>query len=173
MKLTDQEVVKLVLQGDKDKFEILVERYFDKLHRYAMRLLNFNDQDADDVVSTSMLKAYQNLAGYNPRLKFSSWIYRITHNEAVSLIRKNSKFFSFDPFTSSISLIPGQKDVDISKIEVEKVLDQLSAKDKNLLVLFYLEQLSIKEIAEILKTTPNSVKSRLSQARKKAKKLIK
>ncbi len=173
MKQNDQDIVKLVLQGDKDKFEVIVERYYDKLHRYAMRLLNFNSQDADDVVSSSLLKAYQNLAGYNPRLKFSSWIYRIVHNEAVSLIRKNSKFFSFDPFTSSISLIPGKKDVNISKLEVKQVLDKLPPNDKNLLVLFYLEELSIKEIAEILKTTSNSAKSRLSQARSKAKKLIK
>lgn len=173
MNQTDQQIVSSVLSGDKDKFELIVEKYYNKLHRYASRLLNYNSQDADDATSSAMLKAYQNLAGYNPKLKFSSWIYRITHNEAVNIIRKNSNFFSFDPFNSSINFIPGQKDVNISKVEVEKVLTQLKEKDKNILVLFYLEELSIQEISEVLKSTPNSIKSRLSQARSKAKKLIK
>ena len=172
MTLTDQEIVRLVLEGVKEKFSLLVERYYERLRRYALRLLNFNDADAEDATSSALLKAYQNLAGYNPKLQFSSWIYRITHNEAVNLIRRNSKFFSFDPFTSSLGFLPGQKDVDITKLEVEQALAELKPAERNLLILFYLEELSLKEIAEILKSTPNSVKSRLSLARKSARKIL-
>ena len=169
---TDQDLVAKVLQGDKEQFTLLVERYYDKLNRYALRLLNYNEADAEDATSAALLKAYQNLGGYNPKLKFSSWIYRITHNEAVNLIRRNSKFFTFDPFTSSLSLLPGQKDVDITKLEVEQALSKLKPNERNLLILFYLEELSLKEIAEILKSTPGSVKARLSLARKAARKTL-
>ena len=171
MTLTDQDIVAQILQGAKEQFTLLVERYYDKLRRYALRLLNYNEADADDATSSAFLKAYQNLAGYNPKLQFSSWIYRITHNEAVNLIRRNSKFFTFDPFTSSLAFLPGQKDVDISKLEVEQALSKLKPNDRNLLVLFYLEELSLKEISEILKSTPGSIKARLSLARKAARKI--
>ena len=122
MALTDKEIVKSVLEGNKKDFELIVERYYEKLKRYSLRLLNYNEADADDAVSNSLLKIYQNLGGYNPKLKFSSWAYRITHNESVNIIRKNSKFFSFDPLTSSLQFFVGQEEININKIDLEKIL---------------------------------------------------
>ena len=172
MPQSDTDLITLTLSGDEKAFETIVERYWDKLHRYTLRLLNYNQADAEDATSTAFIKAYQNLAGYNPKLKFSSWIYRIAHNEAVNIIRKNSKFFSFDPFTSSLSLLPGKADVDITKLEIEQALSKLKPADRNILILFYLEELSIKEIAEILKSTPGSIKSRSPLARKQARQTL-
>lgn len=170
--MTDKEIVESVLSGNKDDFELIVEKYWDKLNRYCSRLLNYNTEDAQDAVSNTFLKIYQNLAGYNPKLKFSSWAYRIAHNESVNIIRKNSKFFTFDPFSSNLQQFVGKDDVNISKIEVEKTLASLNSSDRNLLVLFYLEEKSINEISEILKASPGSIKTRLSTARKKARKFL-
>ena len=171
--MIDQEIVESVLSGKKDDFELIVDRYWEKLNRYCSRLLNYNEQDSQDAVSNTFLKIYQNLAGYNPNLKFSSWVYRIAHNESVNIIRKNSNFFSFDPLSSSLQAFIGKADVNISRLEIEKILSKLNASDRNILILFHIEELSINEISEILKASPGSVKSRLSIARNKARKILK
>lgn len=169
--MTDTEIVKQILQGNDILFSILVDRYYNKLIRYAKHILKYNQHDAEDAVSQTFAKVYKNLAGYNPSLQFNSWIYRICHNEAVNIIRKNSKFFTFDPLSSSLQFYTGQKDVEISKLDVEHVLTKLPIKQRNLLVLFYIEEFSIKEIASMLKSTPGSIKTQLSHARSQAKKI--
>ncbi len=88
--LSDQEVVKLTLEDNKN-YKELVNRYENKLLRYIKRILYVANEDAEDILQESFIKAYKNLNSYNPKYKFSSWIYRITHNEAISYLRKNKK----------------------------------------------------------------------------------
>ncbi|GAB4148046.1 MAG: RNA polymerase sigma factor [Patescibacteria group bacterium] len=171
--MTDQELVYQTLHHDKELFVQLVERYQKPILAYCSRLLNYNQVNAEDVASSAFLKAYSSLASYNPRLKFSSWIYRIAHNEAVNFIKANAKHFSFDPQDSYFhNFFQPHQDLKLTIEELGVILNKLTLPDKNLLVLFYFEELSIFEISEILKTSENSVKSRLSQARKKARKLL-
>jgi RNA polymerase sigma-70 factor (ECF subfamily) len=115
------------------------------------------------------LNCYKHLAGYNPRLKFSSWLYRIAHNESVNLIRKKSKYYVIDPTTIEITADP--KDSVYNSDDLHKVLNQLNLKDRNILTLFYLQELSLKEISEVLKISLSAVKVRLKRARDKAKQI--
>lgn len=170
--MTDTELVKLCLDKDKEYFREIVERYQAPIQRYAMRLLNFHQEDAEDVLSQTFLKAYTNLAGYNPKLKFSSWLYRIAHNEAVNLIRKKSKASITD--LEKASHLGEKIDFDKpSKEDLEKILGGLKVDHRNILTLFYLEERTIKEISETLKISEGSVKVRLNRARNSAKKLVK
>jgi RNA polymerase sigma-70 factor, ECF subfamily len=171
--LTDQQIVELSLNQDKNQFGLLVEKYQRQILAYTARLLNFNQDDAQDVASNAFMKAFINLASYNPNLKFSSWLYRIAHNEAVNFIKKNSKHYSFNPQDSDYLKIQNYDFEKPKREDLEKILSKLSPTDRNLLVLFYFEEKSINEISEILKTTTGSVKARLSQARVKAKKFVK
>jgi len=85
--LTDEELVKLALE-DQAVFLWLVERYRAKLLRYINRLTNVNDDDAEDILQDVFIKVYLNLNDFNGDLKFSSWIYRITHNQVISRHRR-------------------------------------------------------------------------------------
>jgi RNA polymerase sigma-70 factor, ECF subfamily len=171
--LTDSEIVHLTLTEDKNYFGLLVEKYQRQIRAYTARLLNFNQHDSEDAASNAFMKAFINLGSYNPKLKFSSWLYRIAHNEDINCIKKNSKHYSFNPQESNYLEITNF-DFDKPKREdLEKILAKLSQTDRNLLILFYFEDKSINEIAEILKTSTGSVKARLSQARQKAKKFVK
>ena len=77
--LADEEIVKRVQSGDAERFGVLVERYEPRLHRYAKKILLDGDE-ADDAVQEALIKAYVNIQSFDATRKFSSWVYRITHN---------------------------------------------------------------------------------------------
>ena len=87
--LTDEEIVVKTLQ-DKQFFGEIVDRYEAKLTRYIARLGVRNPEDQLDVLQEIFLKVYKNLNGFDRSLQFSSWIYRISHNEAISWYRKKN-----------------------------------------------------------------------------------
>src|SRR4030065_1487483 len=94
-KLTDEKIVELVCKKDKELYSQIIKRYQDKLIRYANYLVG-EDNYAADIVQESFIKAYINLNGFNTKKKFSSWIYRIVHNEVINLIDKNKKNIGLD-----------------------------------------------------------------------------
>lgn len=168
---TDQELVACVLAGDKESFRYIIERYQRRIHAYIATTIGYHQQDVEDIASGTFIKVYTKLALYNPRLNLSSWIYRIAHNEAINYIKKNKRhiILGLEEFHAlSAATLDFDKP---TKADIEAVLRLLNQSDRDILIWFYLEELSIREIAEILKTSENSIKSRLSQARKKAKKL--
>jgi len=95
--LSDNELVKIICQKDVARYDEIIDRYQGKLFAYLYRLMG-SKEDADDVLQDVFLKAYENLKSYDPKRKFSSWIYRISHNEAVNYIRRKSlkKFISWE-----------------------------------------------------------------------------
>ena len=86
---SDQELVVQAL-FDPEAFSQIIERYQDKLLRYIMRISNVSVQDAEDILQETFIKAYSNLNDYDHSLQFSSWIYRIAHNQTISSYRKRS-----------------------------------------------------------------------------------
>ncbi len=170
-KLADTQIVEIILDGDKQAFAEIVNRYQHKLIVYLARLLNLNQEDAKDCLSETFIKTYQNLALFNPSLSFNSWIYRIAHNLAVDLIRKKSKFYSVDFETLPIPAQTKHQE-NPYKEELERVLSFMKIEDRNILTLFYLEELSLKEISDMLKTKPNTIAVQLKRAREKAKAII-
>ena len=84
---SDPELVELSLKN-KEFYGFLIQKYQDKLKRYILRISGGVYNDADDILQDVFIKVYKNLNDYDPELKFSSWIYRITHNETISFLRK-------------------------------------------------------------------------------------
>src|SRR3989339_1902800 len=94
-KLSDEEIVEKVRSTDRDLYAIIIERYQGKLLRYVTHLIK-DEHMATDAVQESFIKAYINLNGFNTKKKFSSWIYRIVHNEVINIIDKHKKSIVFD-----------------------------------------------------------------------------
>ncbi len=84
---TDEEIITLVL-SDKHYYAEIVLRYEEKLTRYVRRIAQLTLEELEDLLQDIFVKAYININGFNPTLSFSSWIYRITHNETMTLMRK-------------------------------------------------------------------------------------
>ena len=171
-KLSDEQVVQLVRQKDKELFSEIINRFQKKLLRYAIYLVN-DDQMGADVTQNSFIKAYINLKSFNTKKKFSSWIYRIVHNEAINILNKNKKTL---PMIEEIDYDSGidMEDELIKKEIIEKThncLDKMPILYKAPLSLFYLDEKSYEEIGDILRVPTSTVGTRISRAKSIMKKL--
>ncbi len=168
--LTDEEIAKQVQNGNAQAFGLLVERYEEKLKRYARRFLLFDD--AGDVLQEIFLKAYANLKGFDPSRNFSPWIYRIAHNEFINFIKKRGKepVPFFDPDT--IFPHPVAKDNPVrelqnseAKVMMEKALSELNPKYREPLILYFFEDMPYEKISEILQIPISTVGVRLNRGK--------
>lgn len=156
----DQELVTLIIEGDVDKYGDIMNRYEQKLLRYVIYLAR--DQiSAEDVVQDTFIKAYENLRGYNPKYKFSSWIYRIAHNETMNAIKKDKHFdHSVDVDlvdNSTESTIITEIDNKILNNNLKICLNEIDIKYREILMLQYFENMKYSEIADIIHIPPSTV----------------
>ena len=174
---TDEEIVKLSLEN-QDYFLHIIKRYKLKLYRYVLRLSNIDPEEAEDILQEVFMKVYQNLNDFDDSLKFSSWIYRITHNQVISNFRKlkarpQKAGFDLDDdlvknIASEFSFVD-KIDIKILRSNILKVLDKMSAKYKEVLVLKFLEEKSYNEISDIIKKPVGTVGSMINRAKKEFK----
>lgn len=171
-KLTDEEIVKYVLKEDQESFLEIVLRYQDKLLRYA-RLLTQDEIKSVDVVQNSFIKAFINLNSFNPKLKFSSWLYRIAHNEAINLIikHKNETSLLDDMDFKSDEDIEIDFDKKITQNKVRECLIKIPIKYSEPLELFFIEEKTYEEISDILRLPISTVGTRIKRAKILIKKI--
>lgn len=170
--LTDEELIIRVRTSDKELYSKIVERYEKKLLRYADLLIKNKDK-AEDIVQQSFIKAYVNLNGFNTNKKFSSWIYRIVHNEAMNIIKKYKKE------------TPLKLDADFKSAEnveeeylrkelinsANNCLNEMPVIYREPLALQYLEEKSYDEISDILHLPIGTVAVRIKRAKALMKKI--
>ena len=176
---TDEEIVIEVQNGGVDSFGVLVDRYEQKLLRYAKKFL-LEREDAKDLVQNVFIKSYSNIQGFNPSRKFSPWIYRIAHNEFINAIksRKNKEtvsIFDFDilfPHLASKESAEEELNREDVKKTIGQSLDKLNVKYREPIVLYYFEDLDYKEIADILQIPVSTVGVRLKRGKTLLKKIF-
>lgn len=170
---TDEYIAGQVQTGNVQSFGTLVERYEEKLRRYARRFL-FGYTDAEDLVQDVFVKSYTNIQSFDTSRSFSSWIYRIAHNEFINAIKKKGK--EPLPFFDADTLFPhpkasSQPDTDLAKQELLDMLngslEALDPKYREPLVLYYYEDMDYNQIAEVLQIPASTVGVRILRARNK------
>ena len=171
--LSDEELVGLVRSKDQELYAEIVKRYQEKLLRYAQTILKDPDQAAD-AVQQALVKAFVNLNGFNTKKKFSSWIYRIVHNEAINLIKKHHQEHSLEGNEWPEEILHDKNQATVQeKLEgkelkktINQALDKISLKYRSVLTLFYLEDKTYEEISDILKIPTSTVGVRLNRGKK-------
>lgn len=168
---TDEQLAVLVREKDQELYNEIVKRYQDKLLRYARRLTN-NSPDSEDIVQDSFIKAYKNLFAFNEKQKFSSWIFRITHNEAINALKKHhrevlvgDRHFLFELRHES-KTISDTMDEKLLHQKMRNNIDKLPIKYKDVLVLFFLEEKSYEEISDILRLPMGTIATRINRGKK-------
>jgi len=175
----DEEIAKKVQSGDIDAFAALIERYEQKLTRYARKFFRDSD-DVKDLVQETFIKAYSNIQGFDAERKFSPWIYRIAHNEFVNALKKKKSrdtvsIFDFDVFMPHLIAKETAEDrakQNEIKTALDEYLGKIGLKYREPLLLFYFENLDYKEIADVLKIPASTVGVRLKRGREMLKNLI-
>ena len=169
---SDESLAGNVQSGDTEAFGMLVERYEPKLLRYGRKFLP-RAEDVEDIVQDVFLSAYQNMRSFDIERRFSPWIYRIAHNAFVNAIRKHSRnpltMMDFDTFIAHHAVDESEnherEDAEMKAL-IERGLEKLSPKSREILVLYYLEEFPYQELAEILRVPIGTVGVRLMRAKK-------
>jgi RNA polymerase sigma-70 factor, ECF subfamily len=178
---SDAQIVSLAL-GDSAYFECLVDRYEAKLGRYIRRIAGLDPETIEDVLQEVFLKVYKSLNDYNEAYSFSSWIYRIAHNEAISHFRKTSArpesvSLESDEGENLLSLLPSKIDLageyaqNETALRVRELLFRLPEKYRSVLVLHFLEDKGYDEISDILRLPPGTVATNIRRAKEQFKHL--
>jgi RNA polymerase sigma-70 factor, ECF subfamily len=171
---SDEEIAKEAIRNP-DFYFFLMRRYEDKLLRYIQRISGVSAEVAQDILQEVFLKVYQNLLGFDFKLKFSSWIYRIARNTAISYWRKNKrdwKNFYLEDNEKLKNSLEAQDDMEremLRKINIEnvnKIMLQLKPIYREVLTLKFLEDKNYEEISDIIQKPTGTVATLIFRAKK-------
>ncbi|MCL2838429.1 MAG: sigma-70 family RNA polymerase sigma factor [Oscillospiraceae bacterium] len=176
--MNEAELIHKAQTGDVRAFEQLVEEYQQSVFNLAYRMIG-NHEDAADMAQEAFIKAYFNLSKFKGNSKFSTWIYRIATNSCLDEIKKRKKTPTYS-MSDSIEIEEGEITREIedksSNIEenfereeqlkmVNKAIGRLQENHRIIIIMRDVNNMSYEEIAEILKCSTGTVKSRISRAR--------
>jgi RNA polymerase sigma-70 factor (ECF subfamily) len=162
-------------KGDPNAFEALVRSVQRAVYGLALRLLN-SEAEAAEVSQEAFLRAYQNLHKYDESRPFDLWVLAITRNLCLDLLRRRTKVRTeqLEPMSEVLpSGAPSQEEGAIARQErqsLEEAMTTLSAEDREVLALYYVQKRTTKEIAQILGCAPGTIMARLFRAREKLRK---
>ena len=169
----DNTYITKVLEGDRNAYAYLVDKYKTMVYSLALRLVK-DREEAEEISQDAFIKAYQSLASFRGKSKFSSWLYRIVYNTAISKLRQQpAGKVSLDDSNISGTLYMESKEnyntlsAGERKKYLEVALDSLDTDEKMFVILYYYEERDLDEIAEIAGLTKTNTKVKLYRARKK------
>lgn len=177
MEATDEQLVERVQAGDRQAAETLVRRYTTPLYNFAYRFTG-NREEAQEVAQEALLKALKNVDRFDPRYKFSSWVFRICRNHSIDRKRRKRPAAELN---EEITADPGHADPDGTgtrspergamqseqNVMLHRALEQLGEKYREIIVLYHFSGLSYTDIADTLQIPQGTVMNRLFRARRK------
>lgn len=158
--------VKSAQNGNKEAFCSLIQQHEKVLYIVARSILH-NDADCCDAVQDTILKAYENIRSLRQPEFFKAWLLRILVNSCNQLCRNNKRIVLVEELQTEPVLCS-----EYSTIETMQILDSLEGDLKLIIILFYMEDLSIKSISKFLQIPEGTVKSRLSRARNQLSRMM-
>lgn len=176
-KVSDEKLALFMQENAGAGFEEVMDRYQNKLNRYVGGLVRDENQ-AEDIVQETFIAVYKNINSFDVNKKFSSWIYRIAHNKAINEIRKSRIFIGLDKAKEVVD-----ENHDSQKIEkeidkadarklIEKSLNKLSIKYREVIILRFFEDRSYEEISDILRIPKNTVGVRIKRGLEELKRRL-
>lgn len=171
MEIDDRHIINRVLDGDTDCFGILMNKYSQLVFSLVVRIVN-RELDAEEITQDVFINAFKNLAKFNFRSNFSTWLFRIAYNGAIDHTRrKKIRETSVDENqlqNLSDSQVESFLESDDPRLAaLPKAIEKLSVDERALITFYYYENLSVKEITELMHMSESAVKVRLLRTRKK------
>lgn len=175
--LTDEQIIDSIKNGNKADFALLVDRYKDKGFSLLRKILR-NEMDAEEVLQDTFMKVFNSIDSFRFESKFSTWFYKITYNTGITAV--TSKKRQIEKKMSSIEdhYDLGEDDDQIyaesenAKEYVLKLVDKLPPRNALMLILFYIDDMSLKDISEIFEISLVNTKVLLHRSRNSLRDLI-
>lgn len=169
----DKYYIEHVLRGDINAFTYLVDEYKGMVYTIALRMLK-NSEDAEELAQDTFVKAFNSLKNFKFESKFSTWLYRITYNGAISKLRKKQ----IEVYNVEDTILPDSEVVSAynaineltrneQKKYINETIEKLKEDDALIITLYYLQENTIEEICEITGLTLSNIKVKLHRARKR------
>ena len=168
----EQRLIRKVLEGDAEAFAPLVERYSRPIFALVVGIVG-QREEAEELTQDIFLKAYTHLASYGSRSAFSTWLYRIACNTALTAAKRRQRRFALFDFGRAERLPELSDDGELTELSeaqeqaLRAALDRLEADERALIQLHYYENRPLSECGEILSLTESNTKVRLHRIRKK------
>lgn len=175
--LTDSEIIESVKRGNQADFSLLIDRYKDKAFSLLRRMLK-NEMDAEEALMDSFLKAYNSLSGFREEAKFSTWFYRIVYNTALTIIANKKRQIEQQMSSVEDHFDLGDEDDRIyaeaenAREYILKVVDELPIRYAIVIILFYIDDLSLNEISSVLDISLVNTKVLLHRSRNQLRELL-
>lgn len=176
--MSDEEVVTLYLESQNVAyFNILYDRYSGKIFAKCLSLLK-NEGEAKDATQDVLMKILLNLSKFKEKSRFSTWIYSITYNFCIDFIRRKKKDPSVyvDDMLENLDVEEEIDDTFLTEVNVKRlkvILNEIPTKDKTILLMKYQDEMSIKEISDVLDKSESAIKMQLKRAKQKFKNIYK
>ncbi len=170
--LTDEEVVSEYLRTQNNYyFEILYGRYSSKIFGKCLTILK-EESLAQDATQDVMMKILLNLSKFGGKSKFSTWVYSITYNFCIDFIRKKKKdksqyYEDVSQFEDVVDEIDDKELLEIELDRLKEIMDKIPPADKSILMMKYLDGMSIKEICVVINKTESAIKMQIKRAKLK------
>jgi len=175
--LSDQEIIDSVRKGNESDYSIIINRYKNKAFSMLKRMLK-NEFDAEEVLQDCFLKAYNSLNSFKGEAKFSTWFYRIVYNSALTKLSSQKRKIETE-MTSVEDHFDLESNYNADEIEkkdinelVHKIINKLPEKYSAIITMFYLNEMSIEEISEVMQITVSNVKVMLHRSRNSLRDLV-
>ena len=166
--------LKAIQEGRLNLFENLIDCYQDRMCALTFKMTR-NEDDAKEVTQIAFIKCYQNIKSYAYNATFSVWLYAITYNESLTFLKKKKRWV-YGHFENEYHQPVQMPEVENNLLKKDKqdlvkgLLKTLNPKERLLLNLFYMEELSYKEIVQVTKMSISNVKVMIHRAKNKLKK---
>jgi RNA polymerase sigma factor (sigma-70 family) len=166
-----------VIAGDKEAFGGLVDAHKDMVYTVCLRMLT-SEADAEEAAQDVFVKAFRSIGSFQERAKFSTWLYRITYNHCISVIRKKVKMIDLVDELPDGEVDEGEMN-GLESISAEErsrylkmAIESLAETDAVVVTLFYYDEMSLDEIAEITGLSSSNIRIKLHRSRKKMYQVI-
>ncbi|CAG9623281.1 RNA polymerase sigma factor SigW [Sutcliffiella rhizosphaerae] len=169
--------IKQIKKGDQDAFAEIVELYKDKIFQLVFRMIG-NAHEAEDIAQEAFIRAYININSFDVKRKFSTWLYRIATNLTIDRIRKKKPDYYLDAEVAgtegltmysqvAADVALPEEEVESMELqgEIQRQILKLPDKYRSVIVLKYIDELSLLEISEILEIPVGTVKTRIHRGR--------
>jgi RNA polymerase sigma-70 factor (ECF subfamily) len=167
-----------VLEGNANAYSIIVERHKNRVYNLAFRIC-CNHEEAEEISQDSFLKAYRALGSFQRKSSFSTWLYRIVYNTAISYVRtKKRAVLSLEDFPADAADFTGtgtteeEAENEYRRSLLNFAFQKISDEERSLITLHYYEEMSTEEMSDITGIGKSNIKVKLFRARQKMLQII-